>query len=395
MVSYVIRVAAVIILIVATFSCGEQKTNNHDGGVIDTTKLVNSLNNYDIEDDETYDVTPPSIPELDNLLQSHNESFLSGVVLIRTMYYYKLSFGNVLDVYFSGVDDNGEPKNMTIDESLIRPSVSYGTGFLINDDGLIATNSHVANPSVDVNIVRSSLLRALSSISSSYQEDVNDLNVIMAAFVTKIANEEDENTSNVYLHTLSQQKGERDNKQRIVESINLLYGMDYKLTCDKNIGIAFSDSYITKQTDFLECVLKIEDKENDLALIQLKRRGMDVPNGCYIFNVSSNDEFPNLPSSNVGDVELGTNLTMIAYNLGPTLALTEDGIKAQMTSGKCTQVQKKRIMYDISSLPGSSGAPIINEKGQVVAVNYAGISTTQGFNYGIKLSMLKRLIDDM
>ena len=39
-------------------------------------------------------------------------------------------------------------------------------------------------------------------------------------------------------------------------------------------------------------------------------------------------------------------------------------------------------MYSIPSLPGISGFPVINFKGDLVAINYTGLNGTQNFNYG-------------
>ena len=50
-------------------------------------------------------------------------------------------------------------------------------------------------------------------------------------------------------------------------------------------------------------------------------------------------------------------------------------------------------MYSIPALPGSSGSPVVNLQGQLVAINFAGINTTQNFNYGIRVKHLKNLIE--
>ena len=86
---------------------------------------------------------------------------------------------------------------------------------------------------------------------------------------------------------------------------------------------------------------------------------------------------------------------MIGYNQGPILAHTESGIKAQITQGNISQnTDDIQMMYSIPALQGSSGSPVLNQYGELVAINFAGISTTQNFNYGIKVNKLKELIED-
>ena len=48
-----------------------------------------------------------------------------------------------------------------------------------------------------------------------------------------------------------------------------------------------------------------------------------------------------------------------------------------------------KIMYSIPALQGSSGSPVVNQYGELVAINFAGINGTQGFNYGIRVERLR------
>ena len=86
---------------------------------------------------------------------------------------------------------------------------------------------------------------------------------------------------------------------------------------------------------------------------------------------------------------------MISFNLGPQLALTTEGIKSQINLGNISQKTDEQLLYSIPSLPGSSGSPVVNEQGELVAVNFAGLSTTQSFNYGIRVKFLYSLLQSL
>ena len=74
------------------------------------------------------------------------------------------------------------------------------------------------------------------------------------------------------------------------------------------------------------------------------------------------------------------------------LTALESGQAADVITTRISQRTDDRLMYSIPALPGSSGSPVVNLRGQLVAINYAGINTTQSFNYGIRVKHLRNLI---
>jgi V8-like Glu-specific endopeptidase len=74
-------------------------------------------------------------------------------------------------------------------------------------------------------------------------------------------------------------------------------------------------------------------------------------------------------------------------------ANTKQGIKVQMTSGKVTQLPDgQRLLYSIPTMKGSSGSPVLDEYGKVVAVNFAKLNGTDNFNFGIPLDRIKEFL---
>jgi S1-C subfamily serine protease len=61
-----------------------------------------------------------------------------------------------------------------------------------------------------------------------------------------------------------------------------------------------------------------------------------------------------------------------------------------MTSGKLTQSPDgQRLLYSIPTMQGSSGSPVINEFGSLVGVNFAKLSGTDNFNFGIPIEAVR------
>lgn len=321
----------------------------------------------------------------------------TGVVLIKNTFYYSIDFDSNLTVYFTGVNNEGQIEGATFDESEIEPAISFGTGFFVSDDGIIATNSHVACPSFSTKDVRSAIVDAFSSLAEETQDIVNQLNERLGElrFLIDAGNTE-------YLDDYQKLAVERDNYQKFINLVNRLNASNCEFTRHCDIGIALNNTHVSNTSDFINCVTIADDPEHDLALIQLK--GKETPKSAYVFKVdprrrtranNTEDDRNDSPRKSRKSMS-GKTLFMIAFNLGPQLALTKEGIKAQITKGEVTQdTDEDHFMYSIPSLHGSSGAPVLDLSGRLIAVNFAGLDHTQSFNYGIKVIHLKNLLKEL
>lgn len=303
-----------------------------------------------------------------------NEKASSGVVLIMNYFYYSVTLPSGEELFFNGIK-NGELVGLTDDESEAADNCNgaSGTGFFVSQDGLIMTNRHVARPEVSEAQVKAFLKDLKRALKTRYS---NIMNEAYEKYYTSVGNP-----------SVQQQYAEVYNSyKRARENIDDMDMNDADIVTHTNLFVVYNGSHITKADDMIECetVAVSDDESVDLALIQLKEG--ETPEGAYVFSLREEND----------DLSMDQKLFMIGYNRGLTIAKTSEGaIQSQMYTGHVTQKgDGDKILYSIPAQHGSSGSPVIDEHGEVVAVNFAGFDDTQGFNYGIPLKKVRQFLKD-
>lgn len=340
----------------------------------------------------------------------------SGVVVILNEFYYKIQIPNGETIYFTGIDNDGNLENFTLDinEIIKNRKMLTGTGFFIDKEGSILTNRHVAQPTIDkvqarqgfIGLVRS-LKQLLHDQLVNMQSEYYNLD-IQKSNCTYYDNYGNSYTDQAKLSEIVQKQSELDSNFN--ESLQTYNNLDVNIdpealiiTSVCEIGIAYNNTFVTNDKDFIEknaCVIaRVSEKEDiDLALLQLKNK--ITPDKSYIFTTSEQNAKNKSLTNKLTDffsekkdeekLKINQQLYMIGYNAGLVLANTQKGINVQMTSGKLTQLPDgQRLLYSIPTLQGSSGSPVIDEYGNLVAVNFAKLSGTDNFNFGIPVDKIK------
>lgn len=336
----------------------------------------------------------------------------TGVVLILNEYYYVMKLPNGNSIYFTGIDQEGNLENLAFEYTDIKNKrqILTGTGFFIDKQGTIMTNRHVAQPSIDKTAVKESYNNMVASIKAYYAAQ-------MSALSQEYQNLESQKSDcysydyygNVYENTdklqeIASQQSELEEQFNTLNSVR--ESMDDHVSLDElsitavcEIGIAYDNTFVNSDRDFLDknpcVVIKVSDKENtDLATIQLKNK--KTPDEAHVFRTDGTidenviDKVKNMFSSHNDKIlHIDQQLYMIGYNAGSTLATTKQGIQVQMTSGTVTQLPDgDRVLYSIPTMQGSSGSPVIDSKGRLVAVNFAKLRGSDNFNFGIPMNKI-------
>lgn len=328
----------------------------------------------------------PKIPTIEEM-----ESGV-GLILVKRYFYVDLKLdgikidGNPAVAYFNYDENEKKISNLTFDPQKATYQYGTGTGFLISEDGLIATNRHIANP-ITPDDVAVALKKHFQDQKDLYQDEANKLNdkLQILGGIGRL--------DSAYFNARAQ-------LQYCLEQVRILDKIvntgQYKVEVKCYNSIAFTNTQIEDEDDFISCSQPRAwgepggVNENDLAIIQIKKK-QDIPKEAFIFNV---------PEKDLMDEKIPDNyeITVLGYNAGTRLQdmKSQNGIKPQAQHGKVSKNDHKyQIQYDAPTIGGSSGSPVINKQGQLVAINNAGVGGTQGFNFGVRTKYLKELLDEI
>lgn len=331
-----------------------------------------------------------------NLSQTNiYDKYKFSVPIIFTEYVYEASIKGSAPVAFTQ-NENGD---WALYNEYTSPLTVTGTAFFVSDKGQLITNKHVVEPwsyneesnSLSTSLtyfvksdiqpadIKSFLLNNWENRYQDYEGDGEDVEAAVeeptkATTDTAQGSADEEEVSDM----VTQATKETHEASTPSDDASYISQSDIKITPKRvRVYIALHGTEITP-TSIIPCkVINLSsDNAIDVALIQTKDKKLpkQVKNFIHLDSASLADQ----------NIKPGTKAYMLGYPMGTTLASTKKGIRVQIYEG---QINKESdgtsLQYNITSTHGASGSPVINDCGQLIAVNYAGFDIAQGFNFGI------------
>lgn len=313
------------------------------------------------------------------------DAYKDAVVLIKHRY-----------GYFAKI--NGKEFQLNVQDA--KEETIYGTGFFVDTNGNMVTNKHVLQP-----------WNSSDEESDKVNTTIRNLRMKIASILTKDVTEDeyesfiDRNWSNASV-SYDEGDGEGDYEESSEEtrepageefvssnetttdtstvSTDIAASIpvkDYVAIDDIEVYVKTLDIEVALHDSndaWLNCEIKkvSEDTNIDLGILQLAdhKTPASVTNVIDLDNAIDDDK----------SLAPGQKAIMVGYPLGMDLAQTNSGIKVQLYNGQISKESDgNKIQYSITSTHGASGAPVFNECGQLIAVNFSGVDQVQGINFGI------------
>ena len=247
-----------------------------------------------------------------------------------------------------------------------------GAGFFVSDDGYILTNRHVVRPAPEQldqdrqqYEVAEQQLEAMEQELAARRKRVAGVAAELASIRRgqgRDLNERQLRREHDYLESAAQ-----DLAAKVEEGQKVLRKARRERDFRRNSALAqTSFTIVLKDGSRFTARLIGTSDQQDLALLKL-----------------DGHRTPVLPVAASGHPGQGEQV----YAIGNPL-----GVSDSVTAGRVTRVAGEHILTDVQLLPGNSGGPLVNEAGEVIAVNFAkltkgGDANYQGFGMAIPIGI--------
>lgn len=163
------------------------------------------------------------------------------------------------------------------------------------------------------------------------------------------------------------------------------------------LGIALTNNHVLDGSNPAHVYLYAEDAE-DSKIYSSRRRNIrnilwtnkDLDITVFSVELENGEEaaFFNLIDRHES---VGNNCHILGNPIGLMASFGSGQISAYRDDSEVKG--RKLVQYNLSTNGGNSGGPVMNDKGEIIAVHAMGIKSAQGLNFGIDILQVREVLD--
>jgi S1-C subfamily serine protease len=154
-------------------------------------------------------------------------------------------------------------------------------------------------------------------------------------------------------------------------------------------GIAVTNNHVVTGAALLKVWVGGESTARNAHIL-----GVSECSDLAVIKIEGNN-FPYLKWS-ADPIKVNMDVYVAGYPLGdPTFTSTRGQISKEQSEGESTWASvSSELEYDANTNPGNSGGPVVNDKGEVIAIHYAGNTSTRQ-SWGISRDLAEGVVDEL
>ncbi|MDT3425072.1 S1-C subfamily serine protease [Paenibacillus forsythiae] len=174
------------------------------------------------------------------------------------------------------------------------------------------------------------------------------------------------------------------------------YGIGTGFIYDK-AGYILTNQHVIENADVIQVTVDGNSKPYEAKLL-----GFSVDLDLAVLKIEGDNNFPTVPLGDSDAIKVGSEVVAIGNPQGFDHTVTAGVLSAKGRSidineeqGSGTRNYTGLLQTDASINPGNSGGPLLNSSGQVIGMNVAVSTDSQGIGFAIPVNKIKEVVDKL
>lgn len=185
-----------------------------------------------------------------------------------------------------------------------------------------------------------------------------------------------------------------------IASVRMLQDQLFRVFPVEGVGsgvVIDEKGYILTNNHVIDDAERLKVTFTDGMVLRGKVVGSDEATDLAVIKVETEQPLPAAELGNSNDLKVGQIVLAIGNPFGLTggPAVTAGIVSSMNRSIQARSGVLELIQTDAAINPGNSGGPLVNTKGQVVAINTANMPYAQGIGFAVPVNTAKSILQDL